>query len=155
MVKAENRRAYNLNAGRYLGFVYGQPVLADYTSCSEHLLAGLDADWSVRGQQAVANLMVGTLDNCLTRIGQRESAAAVREFAVGAGNIIPSQCAVSKRLHQLLCDPFHCRTDTSRAKLTLNIDLFGMARAVVWSVAAITIIIHTICRDMETQRPAE
>ena len=73
--------------GRYLGFVYGQPVLADYSSCAEHLLAGLDADWSVRGQQAVAKLMVGTLDNCLTRLGQRDSAAAVREFAVGAGNI--------------------------------------------------------------------
>ena len=29
--------------------------------------------------------MVGTLDNCLTRQGQRESAQALREFAVGAG----------------------------------------------------------------------
>ena len=29
--------------------------------------------------------VVGTLDNCLTRQGQRESAQALREFAVGAG----------------------------------------------------------------------
>jgi hypothetical protein len=42
-------------------------------------------DWTVRGQRAVANLMVGTLDNCLIRLGQRDSAKALREFAVVNG----------------------------------------------------------------------
>lgn len=63
----------------------GQPLLADHAACAEDLLAGLDGDWTVRGQKEVANLMVGTLDNCLTRRGERESAAAVRSFAVGNG----------------------------------------------------------------------
>lgn len=53
--------------------------------------------------------MVGTLDNCLTRLGQRESAAAVREFAVGAGNItsaLTEPCTTPKSRQQ--AEPLDC-----------------------------------------------
>ena len=53
--------------------------------CAETLLGALDQDPTVRGSKAVAGLMVGTLDSCLTHTGQTEAAQAVREFAVQRG----------------------------------------------------------------------
>jgi hypothetical protein len=69
----------------YLGFVLGQPLLRDYVGCAQHLMAGLDADPTVRRRLDAAKLMVGTLDNCLTRLGRDAEAHAVREFAVQVG----------------------------------------------------------------------
>ena len=82
---APTDKAVQAHTGAYLGFVLGQPLLRDYRRCAETLTVALDTDPTVRRQRDVAGLMVGTLDNCLTRIGQRERAQAVREFAVQVG----------------------------------------------------------------------